>query len=137
MSLDGKDKKTDQIELNKTITIPRYLYRYRPVNMNSLDALRTNKLYFSTANYYDDPFDTFIHVDLSGLQKTIEQVRDGTIEEDQICQFVKAALVQVFGKKVEDEALSESIEQLITKLSNKEFCNQIIGFFRNIILFWS
>lgn len=79
LSLIGKDKNADQIELNKTISIPRYLYRYRPVNMKSLDALRTNKLYFSTANYYDDPFDTFIHVDLADLQKAMEQVRNGII----------------------------------------------------------
>ena len=38
---------------------PTYLYRYRSVSMNTLEALRTNRLYFSTANYYDDPFDTF------------------------------------------------------------------------------
>ena len=90
LALEGKDKNTDQIELNKSIFLPRYLYRYRPVTMRSLDALRTNKLYFSTANYYDDPFDTFIHVDLAGLQRIMEQVNSGTINEEQIVQYCQA-----------------------------------------------
>lgn len=132
LSLIGKDKNADQIELNKTISIPRYLYRYRPVNMKSLDALRTNKLYFSTANYYDDPFDTFIHVDLADLQKAMEQVRNGIIKEDQLFQFVKNTFASILGQEVQDEILSESIKQLVSSLSSAELCNQIIGFFRNI-----
>lgn len=43
---------------------PKYLYRYRPASLKAIEALRTNRLYFSTANYYDDPFDTFINIDL-------------------------------------------------------------------------
>ena len=44
-------------------------FRYRPVNLNSLEALRTNRLYFSSANYYDDPFDTFLHIDIDSIHQ--------------------------------------------------------------------
>ena len=132
LALEGKDKNADQIELNKSIFLPRYLYRYRPVTMRSLDALRTNKLYFSTANYYDDPFDTFIHVDLAGLQRIMEQVNSGTINEEQIFQYAKTVLANLFGTEVQDDALLGSIKQLITNLSNAEFRNQTMNFFRNI-----
>ena len=108
LSLIGKDKNADQIELNKTISILRYLYRYRPVNMKSLDALRTNKLYFSTANYYDDPFDTFIHVDLADLQKAMEQVRNGIIKEDQLLQFVKNTFASILGQEVQDPGINSA-----------------------------
>ena len=67
-SLEGKDILKDSKILEKAIKIPKYLYRYRPVNLKSIEALRYNKMYFSTSNYYDDPFDTFIHVDLRGMQ---------------------------------------------------------------------
>ena len=63
-SLLGKDIESENKQLLDTIKYPRFLYRYRPVNTRNLEALRTNKLYFSSANYYDDPFDTFLHIDL-------------------------------------------------------------------------
>lgn len=67
-SLPGKDRNQDVEKLLPTIKKPRFLYRYRPVSMRSLDALRTNKLYFSSANYYDDPFDTFLHIDIEAIR---------------------------------------------------------------------
>ena len=63
----------DEISLLMTkIRYPRFLYRYRPINNNNLDALRTNKLYFSTASNYDDPFDTFLHIDVEKLRQEFE-----------------------------------------------------------------
>lgn len=40
--------------LNSKIKYPQYLYKYRAVNNNNLDALRSNKLFFSKASSYDD-----------------------------------------------------------------------------------
>ena len=73
-SLDAKNLEEDVDRLSKTIKYPKYLYRYREVNLKSLEALRTNILYFSSANYYDDPFDTFLHIDLNSIQKEIRDV---------------------------------------------------------------
>ena len=69
MSLPGEDKKTESIQLIKSIKYPKLLFRYRQVNTKSLEALRMNKLYFSSANYYDDPFDTFLHIDIEAIRK--------------------------------------------------------------------
>lgn len=49
--------------ISDAIRMPPSLYRYRSVSVNSLAALRENKMYFSSADYYDDPFDTNIFVD--------------------------------------------------------------------------
>ncbi len=46
------------------IQYPRHLYRFRPVSFSSLDGLQGNKLYFSSADHYDDPFDSFLHIDI-------------------------------------------------------------------------
>lgn len=67
-SLPGIDPNAEQEQLLKTIRYPKYLFRYRPVTMKSLEALRTNKLYFSSANYYDDPFDTFLFIDIERIK---------------------------------------------------------------------
>ena len=46
-----------------SIKAPDYLCRFRSLSENSLLQLQENKLYCSSADYYDDPFDTFIHFD--------------------------------------------------------------------------
>lgn len=48
-----------------TIKAPEKVCRFRSVSENSLLQLQENKLYYSSADYYDDPFDTFIHFDYS------------------------------------------------------------------------
>ena len=68
LSLPGEDFQAEYQQLINTIKLPKYLYRYRPVNMKSLEALRTNRLYFSSANYYDDPFDTFLHINIEAIK---------------------------------------------------------------------
>ena len=60
-SLDGKDLQQDAQKLKECITLPRYLYRYRPVTLSTIDALQRNRPYYSNANYYVDPFDTMIY----------------------------------------------------------------------------
>ncbi len=54
-----KGEATDMEQLLQTIKYPRFLYRYRPISIRSLAALSENRMYFSSSNYYDDPFDTF------------------------------------------------------------------------------
>ena len=44
-SLKGNGEQDVQ-KLLQMIKLPKYLFRYRPVSMNSLEALRSNKLYF-------------------------------------------------------------------------------------------
>lgn len=68
-SLQGKDLQSEGEKLQKTIRYPRYLYRYRPVSLSSIDALQRNLMFFSNANYYDDPFDTLIHINFEQIHE--------------------------------------------------------------------
>ena len=80
-ALPGLDLSQDAKQLMAAIRFPKLLFRYRPVNLNSLEALRTNRLYFSSANYYDDPFDTFLHIDIDSIHQeflTAFQTREST-----------------------------------------------------------
>ena len=54
----------DYNKIQEKIVYPKNgkLYRYRSVNIRTLNALAESELYFSTSNYYDDPFDTFIRI---------------------------------------------------------------------------
>ena len=59
-------------QLQKTIIIPNTLCRFRAVNENSLVQLQENKLYFSTSDYYDDPFDTYFYLDYDAIDRQID-----------------------------------------------------------------
>ena len=70
-TLPSDNPEQDIQKLVSTIKLPKYLFRYRSVSSNSLEALRTNKLYFSLANYYDDPFDTFLYINIDHIREAI------------------------------------------------------------------
>lgn len=71
-SLDGVDVKQDSQKLTDVIQYPKYLYRFRPVSFSSLDGLQSNKLYFSSADHYDDPFDSFLHIDIPRIENEVK-----------------------------------------------------------------
>ena len=68
-SFSGEDIPNEVNQLMAKIHYPRFLYKYRAVNNNNLDALRSNKLFFSKASSYDDPFDTFLHIDVEKIRQ--------------------------------------------------------------------
>ena len=45
-SLDGEDIEDDFQQIKTKIIYPKFLYRYRPISDNNIDALQNNKLYF-------------------------------------------------------------------------------------------
>lgn len=57
-----------------TIKAPEKVCRFRSVSENSLLQLQENKLYYSSADYYDDPFDTFIHFDYARIRARFEML---------------------------------------------------------------
>jgi hypothetical protein len=65
-----RDNQPEHIQsLLARVKMPRYLCRFRTVSEDSLNQLQENKLYYSSADHYDDPFDTFIHVDLARIRE--------------------------------------------------------------------
>ena len=73
-SLDGVDVKQDAQKLTDVIQYPKYLYRFRPVSFSSLDGLQSNKLFFSSADHYDDPFDSFLHIDIPEVENEVRKI---------------------------------------------------------------
>ena len=58
------------------------LCRFRAVNENSLMQLQNNEQFFSTADYYDDPFDTFFSIDFKALQQNGNAVTQMLAQND-------------------------------------------------------
>lgn len=73
-SFTGENPQEEAQILSDKILYPNYLFRYRSVNNNNLEALRTNKIYLSQASKYDDPFDTYLHIDFNRISQEFEKV---------------------------------------------------------------
>lgn len=72
-SFTGENPQEEAQILSDKILYPHYLFRYRSVNNNNLEALRTNKIYLSQASKYDDPFDTYLHIDFNRISQEFEE----------------------------------------------------------------
>lgn len=61
---------------------PGILCRFRPVSEHSLQQLQENKLFFSSANHYDDPFDTYFYIDVDQMVPVYEELRKSLLDGD-------------------------------------------------------
>lgn len=124
-SAKGNDLQEDSHMISAAIAEPRFLFRYRPVNVSSIDALQTNRLYFSKANYYDDPFDTMIKIDYDLLHEHIlHMFSSGNIYQ----QF--ESMCNVFSIPEEERLATERI---VRTFSLEEIINNADAFLRNNI----
>lgn len=103
-SLDGHDVTADFKKLKETIEYPTYLYRYRPINDYSLDNLRTNTLFFSSADKFDDPFDTYIHVDKAEIERKVKEF----LSNNENIHILKSLYKELYGTDIS----SNTIEQI-------------------------
>lgn len=122
-SLPGVDMKAESEKLRQAIKLPKFLFRYRSVNSKSLEALRTNRLHFSTANYYDDPFDTFLNIDIDAIRNILlsffqtpesivaavnilKSLLDGILTEEQKAQITVENVAKLFSQELLESFLN-------------------------------
>ena len=122
-SLSGTDIAADAEILKSAIQYPPYLFRYRSVTMKTLDALRTNTLYFSSADFYDDPFDTFLHIDLEALQ----QEYLSNFETEEGTQAVADGIKAWFKGHITNELLEQiNVENLNDAIRKRELLKNFL-----------
>ena len=68
-SFTGNEISSEKERLRNIINKPTTIYRYRAVNLNTIDSLQRNRVFFSNADYYDDPFDTLLQIDFDRVRK--------------------------------------------------------------------
>ena len=117
--LKGED--TDRDRLLQTIKYPRFLYRYRPISIRSLAALSENKMYFSTSNYYDDPFDTFLRIDVKKIEREIKASLERAKDDKDLVKNI----VSLLGNPNINitEKLNRNAIEYMDNILKKVFCN--------------
>lgn len=122
-ALSGEDVQQERKKLTQTIRYPKYLFRYRPVSFHSLEALRTNRLYFSSANYYDDPFDTFLHINVDTIRKKLNILQTPRGMETAI-----AGIKSRFSSTLTTEQLKSLTAENMAKIFSKEAVENFLRF---------
>lgn len=114
-SLKGENMNDEGQRLMKTIKYPRFIYRYRSVNNNSLAALMENKLFFSTPNFYDDPFDTFLRIDKDEVIAHINQELNSIEIINDYADFHKIPI------EIAKEKISNILQIFLNELNRDSF----------------
>ena len=126
-SLAGTDKINDGKLLRNAIRYPKYLYRYRSVTNNSLEALRTNKLYFSSANYYDDPFDTFLNIDIEQLKAEYLNAFQSIESATAVVDGIKSLFRLKMTKEQEEQLTVENVLNALNQGLTESFLNSALA----------
>lgn len=103
---DNSQESWDKIK--SVYKAPMRLCRFRSVNQNTLQQLQENKVYFSSADYYDDPFDTYFYMNHAEMRRQLEQVEwlIGNCTDEQLCD----GFDQIYGGNINREIISLAIE---------------------------
>lgn len=120
-SFSGNDYAKEREKLLSVIKYPKLLFRYRPVTFKSLDALRTNRLYFSSSDYYDDPFDTFLNIDIDKLKKEYYSAFEKTEDIDVIFDQVCVLLGNIYSKEQIKQIVPRDNKSKLFKLLSDNF----------------
>lgn len=121
-SLEGANITEENTKLQNSITYPKYIYRYRDVNFRSIEGLQENKLYFSSADRYDDPFDTFLHIDWYKVKDKINALDLKQMVEGTIIPF----LLAITGKQFNSDELLQRLSHNKILEATVEFLNVYI-----------
>lgn len=103
---DNSQESWDKIK--SVYKAPMRLCRFRSVNQNTLQQLQENKVYFSSADYYDDPFDTYFYMNHAEIRHQLEQLEwlMGNCTDEQLCD----GFDQMYGGNINREIISLAIE---------------------------
>ena len=63
-------------KLKEVSKCPKFLCRFRSLNEHSLQQLQENTLFFSSADYYDDPFDTYFYINFNQLSSDFKDIQE-------------------------------------------------------------
>ena len=89
---------------------PKTLCRFRPVNPNTLQQLQENKLFFSSADRYDDPFDTYFYIDYAKIRSGINSLK--TLLHTESPQHIASILEKNGFRHIDNDFLIPMIENL-------------------------
>lgn len=112
--------------IDDVIKYPRYIYRYRSLTLKSLEDIKNNKLTFSTSNYYDDPFDTYLRIDRQKLKDDINEIFEHNKIVENIKNFFSIIGIEISEAEILNKIANLNLDELyqyVFKLMNENSRN--------------
>lgn len=104
--------KSQAIKLNN---LPKSIFKYRPDNKNSINNLETDTVWLTSANHYNDPYDSSVTLDFRQLLNNIPT--------DDIKELVDNAGVRNYLNEIEIETANKTaspIDAIFQKIMDKD-----------------
>ena len=92
-----------------------------------MEALRTNKLYFSSANYYDDPFDTFLHIDIETIRKEYLSAFQTPESTETVVEGVKSLLGGILTEEQITQLTAENVTNALSNGLVESFLSSVLA----------
>ena len=103
--------------------MPNSLFRYRPCDennpeqlKNNIEAFRDDKIYASTADKFNDPYDTLVRYDINSIKKLVSSL------------FLPDTLIQIKRYLEQGNSFPESWKQYYPSLDLDNLKTQFLGF---------
>ena len=103
--------------------MPNSLFRYRPCDennpeqlKNNIEAFRDDKIYASTADKFNDPYDTLVRYDINSIKKLVSSL------------FLPDTLIQIKRYLEQGNNFPESWKQYYPSLDLDNLKTQFLGF---------
>lgn len=97
------------------VNAPQKLYRIRRFDPNSIDALKNDRLYYTRADWFDDPYDCLLCFEPNQIRERMEKTISGeTVER----MLALNATITFFSKNEYIAMLSEHKEEIIETVFN-------------------
>ncbi len=80
---------------------PKTLCRFRPVNEHSLQQLNENKQFFSSADRYDDPFDTYFYINVNQMLPVYKEIQKGLLNGNKCVADALHPIAKLAGQEPE------------------------------------
>lgn len=116
---------------------PNKLYRYRSVNPNNIEALKSDSVYTVTADRFNDPYNSLIQYDIDSIEKIIKATANAdfmaALRDLVKSNSLHSEIPNFFPNGEFDQAFNNLLK---TDLTNKNEINQrLISMANNIIAF--
>lgn len=123
---------------------PSSLFRYRTCATENIDAFQKDQVWLSTADKFNDPFDTLLQYDLAFIQQVVDEPQPAKVLEAMTRYIAQGASIpEKIAKMFPEDYIQECSQRTQQALEHNEFQNilperlkmlQIQLFFINAIL---
>ena len=103
----------EKANLLKHENMPERIFRYRPINEHSIDNLRNDTIWLSSADKYNDPYDSAVTVDFESIYKIAinKALKENPPSTPEVLEKIKSIFLGEDSTKAEYSSLEIKVKE--------------------------